>query len=210
MQRLPHILAQTLSILLYPLLIPTYGMAFFFIAMRLHTPALPATVAWLAVIGTFFLTCLIPVSLILFMWKRGQLSSLYIENPKQRTTPYIYSILCYAFWCYFVRATMHLPIMWLLLAIGATAALIAVAVINHWWKISAHLSAMGGLLGGVCSYGLYSGSDITIAVIVVLCLSLLLMYARIYLKAHTPLQVVCGYLLGLLFTFIPNLLMLYA
>ena len=47
-------------------------------------------------------------------------------------------------------------------------------------------------------------------VIVVLVLSLLLMYARIYLKAHTPMQVVCGYLLGLVFTFVPNVIMMYA
>lgn len=210
MQKVLDILAKTLSIVLYPLLIPTYGMGLFFAAMHVHSPEMPATLAWLSVVGTLFLTCVIPVTLIIWMWRRGQLTSLYIEDPKQRTTPYIYCTVCYAFWCYFVRATMHLPLMWLLLAIGATLALAMVTIINRRWKISAHLSAMGGLLGGVCSYGLCGGVDVTAAVVAVLVVSLLLMYARIYLKAHTPMQVVCGYLLGLVFTFVPNLIMMYA
>ena len=210
MRQVLDIVAKTLSVMFYPLLIPTYGMAMFFVALHVQNPLLPAYWAVLSVVGTLFLTGVIPVSMILWMWKKGQLTSVYIEDPKQRTTPYIYTIACFVFWCFFVGHTMHLPLMLLLVAIGATVALALVAVINRRWKISAHLSAMGGLLGGVCSYGLCSSVDVTIMVIVVLVLSLLLMYSRIYLKAHTPMQVVCGYLLGLVFTFIPNLIMIYA
>jgi membrane-associated phospholipid phosphatase len=36
-----------------------------------------------------------------------------------------------------------------------------------------------------------------------------LMYARLYLNAHTPMQVVCGFLLGLTTTFLP-ILIIYA
>jgi beta-lactamase regulating signal transducer with metallopeptidase domain len=44
----------------------------------------------------------------------------------------------------------------------------------------------------------------------ILIVSLLLMYARLYLNAHTPLQVVCGYILGIVCTFTPNLIIYYA
>ena len=37
-------------------------------------------------------------------------------------------------------------------------------------------------------------------------LSLLILYARIQANAHTPEQVVAGYLLGIAGTFIPNLI----
>ena len=46
--------------------------------------------------------------------------------------------------------------------------------------------------------------------IAILILALLLMYARIYLNAHTPSQVVCGFLLGLIGTFTPTLILTYA
>ena len=105
---------------------------------------------------------------------------------------------------------MHLPHIWLFIAIGATIALAIVMLINHWWKISAHLTGMGGLLGGICSMALFYTMLPSALIISVLIISLLLMYARLYTNAHTPMQVVSGYLLGILCTFIPNLIIYYA
>jgi membrane-associated phospholipid phosphatase len=105
---------------------------------------------------------------------------------------------------------MQLPVFLLLVVIGAMVALLAVTVINHWWKISAHLTGIGGLLGGICSFALSYSMLPMALIIIVLVLSLLLMYARLYLNAHTPLQVIGGYLLGLICTFIPTLIMTYA
>ena len=99
-------------------------------------------------------------------------------------------------------------IVWI--AVGAIAALLAVAIINRWWKISAHLTGIGGLLGGICSFSLCYVTLPIGLIITVLLLSLLLMYARLYLQAHTPMQVVCGYLLGLVCTFLPSLIITYA
>lgn len=206
MQKALNIAAKVLSILLYPLWIPTYGMALFVWAYIVQNPLLPINYGILCIAGTFMLTALIPMLMILLMWKMKQVSSLYIEDATQRTRPYLCSIICFVFWCFFLSSTMHLPKMWLWTSIGATVALTIVLVVNHWWKISAHMTAMGGLLGGICSIGLWFGTPITPVVIVVLLLSLLLMYARIYLKAHSSLQVVCGYLLGLVCTFLPNLI----
>ncbi|MBQ9144760.1 MAG: phosphatase PAP2 family protein, partial [Paludibacteraceae bacterium] len=124
----------------------------------------------------------------------------------QRTTPYIYTLICYGFWAYFVRVTLQLPLFLFWVIIGAMIALLAVTIINHWWKISAHLTGIGGLLGGICSFALNYATLPLILIIIILVLSLLLMYARLYLNAHTPMQVVCGFLLGLLCTFIPTLI----
>ena len=118
--------------------------------------------------------------------------------------------MAYGFWAYFVDKVLYLPTLILLIAIGAMIALVAVTVINHWWKISAHLTGIGGLLGGICSFALYYGHLPITLIIITLVWALILMYARLYLQAHTPLQVVCGLLLGLLCTFIPNLILCYA
>ena len=97
-----------------------------------------------------------------------------------------------------------------IVAIGAIIALVVVTLTNLKWKISAHLTGIGGLLGGVCSFALYYSTLPLGLVITILATSLILMYARLYLHAHTPLQVVCGFLLGILSTFIPNLIVHYA
>lgn len=210
MQQLLTILSHAISILFYPLFIPTYGIGLYMAAMHDRIPQLPNTYMYVAIIGTFVLTALIPIVLILILWKRGSISSLHIDNANERTMPYIYSVICFGFWCYFIGVTIHMPTVWLLIAIGATVALLAVSIINRWWKISAHLTAMGGFLGGLCSLALYYSILPISLIIIVLIISLLLMYARLYLKAHTSSQVVVGYLLGLVLTFIPNLILYYA
>ena len=192
------------------MLMPMYGMLLFGSVMKHLLPQLPSVYMWLCLAGTAFLTLIIPVILLVFLWRKGYIDSLHIDNAKQRTTPYIYTLICYGFWAYFLRVTMQLPVFLLLVVIGAMVALLAVTVINHWWKISAHLTGVGGLLGGICSFALSYSMLPMALIIIVLVLSLLLMYARLYLNAHTPLQVIGGYLLGLICTFIPTLIMTYA
>ena len=210
MHQIFNILSQALSILLYPLFMPTYGMILYMAAMHSRTPNLPNAYIGVAIVGTLVITALIPIVLLLILWKRGAVSSLHIDDAKERTTPYVYSVVCYGFWCYFVGVTLKMPMVWLLIAIGATCALLMVTIINRRWKISAHLTALGGLLGGICSLSLYYSVLPTMLICSVLALSLLLMYARLYVNAHTPAQVVAGYLLGIVFTFIPNLIVSYA
>ena len=210
MPQIFNILSKALSIVLYPLFMPTYGMSLYMAAMRVRTPELPIMYIRIGIITTFVLTALIPIILMLILWKRGSISSLHIDNAQERTTPYINTLICFGFWCYFVGVILKMPAVWLIVAIGATVALLAVTIINRWWKISAHLTALGGLLGGVCSIALYYSAMPTTLIISLLIISLLLMCARLYLNAHTPLQVVCGYLLGILLTFIPNLIVYHA
>ena len=210
MHKTLSILSQFWSILLYPMWMPLYGVILFCLAARKLLPILPASYMGMCIAGTAVLTLIIPIILLVFLWRKGYIDSLHIDNAKQRTTPYIYTLICYGFWAYFVRVTVKMPTFMLLVAIGAMVALLAVTIINHWWKISAHLTGIGGLLGGICSFALNYSTIPLMLIIIVLLLALLLMYARIYLQAHTPMQVVCGFLLGLLCTCIPTLIMTYA
>ena len=210
MQQLFNILSKALSTMLHPLFMPTYGMGLYMVAMRMRIQQLPSVYILIGLAVTFVLTTLIPIILILILRKRGTISSIYIDEAHERTIPYIYTFICFGFWCYFVGATLKMPTVWLVVAIGATIALLFVTIINHWWKISAHLTALGGLLGGICSLALYYSTLPTTLIIGIMIISLLLMCARIYLNAHTPLQVICGFVLGILCTFIPNLITYHA
>ena len=210
MQKNLNILSQAWSILLYPMLMPLYGILLFCFSVKHFLPLLSTTYIWLCIAGTVVLTLFIPVMLLFLMWRKGYIDSLYINNTKQRTTPCIYTLICYGFWGYFLHVTMQLPIFLLFVVVGAMVALLLVTIINNWWKISAHLTGIGGLLGGICSFALNYSTLPLVLIIIVFVVALLLMYARIYLNAHTPLQVVCGFLLGLFCTFIPTFIMTYA
>lgn len=202
MRRTLDILAKALGIGLYPLWMPTYGMMLYMLAVcKLSGPIHRLYVAF-AIGGTFFFTAFVPLMMILFLIHRGQVHNIHISNPDERTTPYIYSITCYGFWCYFLHSIMHIGPYFLCVAIGATIALGMVTLVNLRWKISAHLTGLGGLIGGVLAYYFQTGQDIYYPLIITLLIvALLLMFARIYLREHTPLQVIAGLLLGILLTF---------
>lgn len=201
-----NILSQIVSIVFYPMLMPLYGMLLYALSTQPHVSEYSTAYTAMFLSGTAILTLLIPVALLLILWRKGYIDSLHIDDAKQRTTPYIYTLICYSFWAYFLRVTMKMPLFLLLVAIGAIVALLIVTIINSWWKISAHLTGIGGLLGGICSYALYSSSLPIGLICITLMLALILMYARLYLEAHTNMQVVCGFLLGIVCTFIPTLI----
>ena len=200
-----HIVSMTLSGLLHPLFMPTYGIVLFCMAFSQQIP-LPAAYWLVSCIGTFFMTALIPLSLMIFRRLRGEISDISISNASERTPIYVYTIICYAFWSYFLYRVIHAPFV-SLIGIGATIALGLVLLINTRWKISAHLTGLGGLLGGILAYVYnYTLPLPMMAISIILGIALALMFARLYLNAHTSLQVVTGFLLGIIMTFTPTYL----
>ena len=204
-------IAKALSVVLYPLFVPTYGMALF--CWAFHTQVMPLSWVWvtIAIIGTFVLTCFLPISAIWIMMKRGEVKDLQIENASERTMPYLYSALGFGFWSYLMIAVLHAPVYIGFIACGATAAIALITLINRFWKISAHLTGFGGLFGGLLAYCLGIGALPTVGTWCLwFAMTLILMFARLRLQAHTSAQVIAGWLLGLLSTFVPYCIYCYA
>ena len=210
MQKALSILAQICSIILHPLLMPTYGIILFFMDAIKVYENIPTSFQFAAIAGTVLITLVIPAVIIFTLWKTKRIDSLHIDKAEQRTKPYAYTIVAYIFWMYFIMVILQLPMLIITISICAIMTLFAVIVINRIWKISAHLTGIGGLLGGICTYALYAENIPYSLMFWVLMLALVLMYARLYLNAHSPLQVVGGFLLGLFCVFLPNLLLIYA
>ena len=204
MNRFADIVAKILSVVLYPLFVPTYGISLFCYAYSLHVA--PMAIRWIliAIIGTFLLTCVLPITAIWIMMRRGEVKDFYIDDPRERTMPYIYALMGFAFWAYLLVAILHAPLFLSYIAIGATVAIGIVATVNRWWKISAHLIGFGGLVGALFCYCIGIGAIPTVGTMILwFGLSLLLMVARIYLNAHTPAQVCAGWLVGMACTALP-------
>lgn len=210
MNQVIHIAAKTLSILLYPLFVPTYGIALFCYAYMRLTPV-PPVWSVVAVFGTLILTAILPITAIWILIRRGVVTDLQMENGGERTMPYVYSAFGFGFWSYLMIAILHAPLCIAYVTIGGTIAIGLIAIINNWWKISAHLTGMGGLVGGIMSY--YLGIGAMPSWVLLVCLFLLtlaLMYARLSLNAHTSAQVCAGWLLGITATFLPYCICEYA
>jgi membrane-associated phospholipid phosphatase len=204
MSRALDIAAKILSVVFYPLFVPTYGIALF--CYSYGTLVQPMHWVWItvAIVGTLLLTAVIPITAIWIMMRKGSVTDMQIANPKERTIPYLYSILGFAFWCYLLISILQVPVYLSFVGIGATVAIGLVTLINRFWKISAHLTGLGGLFGGLMSYCIGIGAIPTIGTMCIwLGVVLIVMYARLRLNAHTPAQVCAGFILGVACTAIP-------
>lgn len=191
MNRFFHLISTVMS----PLLVPTYG---FMLAMFL-TPLhyLGLGVQWATIGVIFFITAVIPAGGIMLMQRLGVVSDVALNERDERTAPYVVSCVCYlAATIYLMK--MNAPMwLWLFMA-GALLALIINVVVTKWWKISAHMTAMGGIVGLLCrlqadGLGLH---DLTLWVMGAVLVTGLVGTARVYRERHDLWQVLAGTLCG--------------
>ena len=198
-------ISEILSAVFSPLLVPTYGMvlAAFLTILRM----LPSNLLWTAIGITFVITCLVPVSAIVALYRSGVIKDPALNNRTERFIPYGVVVLCYlgcGFFFYKASAPFWLPMFF---AGGALATVIS-TVVNCWWKISAHAAAMGGLVALVfrivaSHYALFNRNVWLSGVIIV---AGLVMTARVYLSRHTLWQVLAGCANGFLCVYLMSMI----
>lgn len=198
-------ISEILSAVFSPLLVPTHGMvlAAFLTILRM----LPSNLLWTAIGITFVITCLVPVSAIVALYRSGVIKDPALNNRTERFIPYGVVVLCYlgcGFFFYKASAPFWLP---MFVAGGALATVIS-TVVNCWWKISAHAAAMGGLVALVfrivaSHYALFNMNVWLSGVIIV---AGLVMTARVYLSRHTLWQVLAGCANGFLCVYLMSMI----
>ncbi len=192
---------KAITLIFQPLLMPTFGMI---ILMNMtFFVGLPPLWRWISIIGTFIFTAVLPAIPILMMLRKGEINDLFISKKEQRTMPYLISFLAYVFWSMFMWRTLQFPMFIVAMGIGSAVSIITITVINLKWKISAHLGGVGGLTGAVFGVCYRMAINPLMFLIVILAISALVALARMELKAHTPGQVLAGFVVGFLAVFLP-------
>lgn len=194
-----------ISFVFQPLLMPTYGMV---MLINLDIFDVYST-TWkvIALLGTFLFTAILPATPILLLIRKGEVHDLFISRREERTMPYLFSFLAYTFWSFFLYKVLQLPLFMVGMGIGTATSILLITFINLRWKISAHLSGIGGLAGGVFGICYKMAYNPIALLIVILFLSALVAVSRIGLKAHTPGQTLAGFILAFFSVFIPCILL---
>ena len=191
-----NLLARIFSIILQPIFVPTYGVVLF----TMYDPVfsnLPLSAKLLIWLIVFLTTGIFPAVIIGVGMKYGSVTDAFISERKERSIPFFLTFLCYVLCVYWLK---HIgfnnffvgPIF------GAAGSILILLQVNYFWKISAHLSGMGGLCGGVFVFAIFYGTAPIMTLVSLILLSGVLGWSRMELKAHTLGQVCCGWLNGFL------------
>lgn len=186
-------LMNFISIVLHPLLMPTYT----FILMFLFIPEMIKPLALITLPFLFVTTFIVPL-LIIFMLKYfGSISDFKLKNRTERPIPFaftaiFYSIISYMF-IYKVQVNDTISAMFL----SSTFLITLLAIVSTKFKISMHSAGINGVVGFLMYFGIYfPGLHITYLLMVIIIFSGISMTSRLYLHDHTPKEVLFGCFLG--------------
>ena len=187
--------STAVSWLMSPLLMPVYGIVMvFMLTVYSYVPMGIKLGFTLIVAGV---TIILPMLTVLLLKHLGMVSEIGLNNQKERTIPYLITILCMGGTAVFL-AMKGFPL-WVVMfyAGGALAGLIE-AIINNWWKISAHAAGVAGLVAMLVrmSHTPMVNPDVLTWLIVAVACAGLTGSARLWLGRHTLAQVLAGYAVG--------------
>ena len=191
------LVAWLVSMVLHPLLMPTFLHAIVFKycgdLVPLTSKAKVQTLLFIFV-GTY----LIPIIATGLLWVTGVISSLSLERRSERLIPLLVTGLIYTGISYIFLDYLEMAqVLGLFMGIVALAVIIT-AVITHFWKISSHMVGIGGVVGFIFSV-IQQTNNISLEgpLIAFIVGTGAVASSRLYLDAHTWPQIVAGFVLGL-------------
>ena len=191
--------ANFLTTVLSPLLMPTYGV---FLALWVSVLCLlPYGTRVSALLMCMGITCILPLIFISVLRHFKLVKDLHVDIREQRLYPYLFTTLCYCIAAYYLYYR-HSPQWLVMFMVGSAVTVLVMALINLKWKISAHMAGIGGIIGLI--YQIHVQGLSAMELMWLLCLTIILAgllgSARITLKRHDILQVLAGVLVGFLCT----------
>lgn len=204
-QRVADRLANVLSWVLVPLMMPLYATILIFHLSLLQFA--PSGTKWAFCLIVFGITAVIPMTLILMMKRMGIIQDIGLNGRKERWLPYLVSILSLAGAGWFMLAKGG-PLWSGMFFFGGALAGVVNLLVNFRWKISAHAAAAAGmvaLLVCISREGI-PHPHIDLWICGAILLAGLLGSARVWLGRHTVLQVFAGSAVGFLCVFFLTLI----
>ncbi len=184
-----------ISYIFHPLFVPIGGTVLYF----LITPKYSSLEMQSGnILPIFILTVIIPIIFFLILKNLGVISSIFLPTLKERKYPlYINAIILFMI-LYKVIPNNYVPELFyfflgLLMAIGATLLLLFLRI-----KTSIHLLGMGSILMFMIGLSIHFEINITLAISIFTLLTGLVATSRLYLNAHSRIELLIGFLLGIL------------
>lgn len=188
--------AQIISILFHPLFLTFYGLLIFFHS-GLYISYLPQSMKkWIYIIVAVN-TAIVPLSLTPIYLYRKIIASVQMENSQERIIPLIINAFLF-YLTYYLLSRYNTPDI-LRIYILAGAVCIFVAILISWrWKVSLHMLGIGALTGAVLFVSIRYRVNLNLYLILLILMSGLIGFSRLFLNAHNPFQIYLGYLVGFL------------
>jgi len=146
----------------------------------------------------FLTTCLIPIMVILTFRLFGVIKDLQMTDRKDRFFPFLFISIFYVIVTVFFQWRLPLNSLMSVSLITITVVVVLTNLVTFFWKISAHSAGAMGWLGFIVIYAItYQGNNtLLMPLIAAISLCGIVLWARLYLNAHKPSEIIGGSMVG--------------
>ena len=188
--------AKILSVILHPLLLPSIGILILFNSGSI-LEFLPFQAKKIILLIVFLSTIVLPLTFVPFYIFQKIIKNVQMDNTRERLIPFFVTSVLYTF-CYYLLLRLGAPKTLANFILVGAVSVFALFGLSFYWKISAHMIGIGGLMGAFIALSFLLNVNLDYYIIILILLSGILGYSRLTLGKHLPYQIYTGWGLGVL------------
>jgi hypothetical protein len=191
--------ARITSIVFTPFSIPFLAFLVLFLFSYLRIMPMVYKLIVLGIVYCF--TILTPTITIFLFRKINGFARQELSERKKRYVPILLTIISYVF-CLLMMRKLNIP--WYMTGIIFVSLVISIIciLVNLKWKLSEHMAGMGGIIGGLVSFSALFSYNPVVWLCLFILIAGILGSARIVLGHHTLGEVLSGFVVGLVCSFL--------
>ena len=191
--------ARITSIVFTPFSIPF--LAFLVLFLFSYLRIMPILYKGIVLGIVYCLTILTPTITIFLFRKINGFARQELSERKKRYVPILLTIISYVF-CLLMMRKLNIP--WYMTGIIFVSLVISIIciLVNLKWKLSEHMAGMGGIIGGLVSFSALFSYNPVVWLCLFILIAGILGSARIVLGHHTLGEVLSGFVVGLVCSFL--------
>ncbi len=193
-------ITKLFSFLFHPVFMPLLGYVILYNS-GIYESGLPWEVKKYSYLINTLFSIFLPVSMLSFLLYFHQIRSIELNDRKERSLPLLFTTI--SLLLLFIVTRKYLPLKVLQ---GFTLSTVVVSflllLITLRVKISMHMVGLGGISGLIIAISLLYQSNLFAPLAITIIVAGVVGSARLWLQAHKSIELLAGYLLGLLGTFL--------
>lgn len=186
-------ISRALSWLLHPFILPVYMVVLILTctSFSLYPLQMKFYLVWVVALYTL----LLPALSIALLRRMGRISSLRLDDRRERILPLMVGALCYML-CALTISKIPTAIFLRKFMVAAACCEMMALVVSCRWKISLHLTGMGAVVAMFVMLNIIGVGTMYVPMIAAIILAGALASARLHLGSHNGAQVLAGFLGG--------------
>jgi len=186
---------KSISYILHPLLMPLMGAIIYFSAAPRF---IPENIVQAKIFGVVVMTILIPIVLFFFLKSIGAITSVHLATVKQRKIPLLLQALLLIVVIKLIVDIYHHPELYFFFLGVLFSILTSIFMVLFNVKASIHMIGISAVTMFTIALSIHFGMNLILLITSLMIANGLVATSRLHYKAHTNLELILGFLIGII------------